>query len=111
MQLTELSDTAAKKIIRLYETGGTAGLKPSRGERRTGDKQPMHWTGYGIFMPICTLEHYLKRWVFISEETDPAYEQCLEADGVPGIMFTAKILSMLLKYNSEKAKTTIRINQ
>jgi hypothetical protein len=49
VQLTELSDTAAKKIIRLYETGGAAGLKPSRGERRMGDKQPIHEQEYGIF--------------------------------------------------------------
>ena len=29
-QVTDLSDTAVKKIIRLYETGGAAGLKPGR---------------------------------------------------------------------------------
>ena len=40
-QVTELSDTAVKKIIRLYETGGAAGLRPGRRGRRTGDKRSL----------------------------------------------------------------------
>ncbi len=40
-QVTDLSDTAVKKIIRLYETGGSAGLKPGRRGRRPGDKRSL----------------------------------------------------------------------
>src|SRR5690606_4008458 len=40
-QCTELSDTAVKKIIRLYETGGAAGLKPGSRGRREGDKRSL----------------------------------------------------------------------
>ena len=40
-QVTELSDTAVKKIIRLYEEGGAAGLKPGRRGRRKGDKRSL----------------------------------------------------------------------
>lgn len=40
-QVTELSDTAVKKIIRLYETGGATGLKPGRRGRRAGDKRSL----------------------------------------------------------------------
>jgi len=40
-QVTELSGTAVKKIIRLYEEGGAAGLKPGRRGRRTGDKRSL----------------------------------------------------------------------
>ena len=40
-QVTDLSDTAVKKIIRLYETGGAAGLKPGRRGRRAGDKRSL----------------------------------------------------------------------
>ena len=40
-QVKELSDTAVKKIIRLYETGGAAGLKPGRRGRCAGDKRSL----------------------------------------------------------------------
>ena len=40
-QITELSDTAVKKIIRLYETAGAAGLKPGRRGRSEGDKRSL----------------------------------------------------------------------
>ncbi len=39
-QVTELSGTAVKKIIRLYEEGGAA-AKPGRRGRRTGDKRSL----------------------------------------------------------------------
>ncbi len=38
---TDLSDTAVKKIIRLYETGGATGLKPGRRGRCAGDKRSL----------------------------------------------------------------------
>lgn len=41
-QVTELSDTAVKKIVRLYETSGAAGLKPGRRGQRTGDKRSLN---------------------------------------------------------------------
>ncbi|PXX09487.1 helix-turn-helix protein [Nitrosomonas ureae] len=44
-QVTELSETAVKKIIRLYETGGVSGLKPGRRGRRVGDCIPSAHVG------------------------------------------------------------------
>ncbi len=114
-QVTELSDTAVKKIIRLYETGGAAGLRPGRRGRRTGDKRSLSeeqelrlqrlicdkrpeqlkmdfalWNRgaisqlieqeCGIFMPIRTVGHYLKRWGFTPQKPiRRAYEQHPEA--------------------------------
>jgi transposase len=37
--VSDLSDTAVRKIIRLYEAGGWAGLKPGQRGRRTGDRR------------------------------------------------------------------------
>ena len=64
-QVTDLSDTAVKKIIRLYETGGAAGLKPGRRGRRPGDKRSLsEEQECGISMPVRTVGHSLKRWGF-----------------------------------------------
>ena len=41
-QVTKLSDTAMKKIIRLYEENNATGLKPGRRERRTSEKRNLN---------------------------------------------------------------------
>ena len=40
-QLAELSDTAVRKIIRLYETAGIKGLKPGKRGRRAGENRSL----------------------------------------------------------------------
>jgi hypothetical protein len=40
-QVSELSYPAVRKIIQLYETGGTAGIKPGKRGRRAGEGAPV----------------------------------------------------------------------